>query len=156
MQVGSTIFPLEYKTHQEALKLQEHTIQPPIIKEDIPIKKIVDGLSFNQLAFEWYQSEQHLEKKVRSMNLWKRLKIQIPSCLQKTVKSTSPSFLTTRLFPPKKSMNIFKEDCMFPNQIPNLDPFHFDHKHLQVEKVQQIKEIFRKYPSCVSTPDNPL
>ena len=30
-------------------------------------REIVDGLSFNQLAFEWYQSDQQLEKKVEEI-----------------------------------------------------------------------------------------
>ena len=36
------------------------------------------------------------------------------------------------------------------------DPFHFDNTHLQSPEIQQIRQIFQKYPRCVSTPDNPL
>ena len=49
------------------MNLQEHTIQPSLSSQNIPFKNVVDDLPFSQLAFEWYQSEKQLEKKVEDI-----------------------------------------------------------------------------------------
>ena len=56
-----------------------------------------------------------------------------------------------------KDMDGYLKKRLYPSENePQKDSFNFDKNHLHSEEINQIKEIFKTYPDCVSTPLNPL